>query len=326
MRPLSCLSCGLCGTSHPQLASPQLRTLPQTVSEVPADEPPAIGLRLVKTLPSFSCRPIEDEFPKTNRSQSFPSTLGLLNKLGWVQATTELRIKTRDSSNSNEMETPYALLSRLICTEVDQRIDEKDQPWLFLGLGKELVKNADVEEVMKDRVEWKDNAASLTTFVQKSAPQLFAMIVYTKNWALLKEFCDKKMGDGSFPVKVVPKRSIESTKEIPPKTLYLGTRFDADARSLFEYWQYYFFFPELCWSSNFESPPLGPNCHLPFLAPLKEVHRSDFSIVYKGVVDRDHIAFDSNDFVSTQALVFSLLDAPHHGLLRALKNPVASTC
>jgi hypothetical protein len=267
----------------------------------------------------------EDEFPKTKRSQSFPGTLGRsLIKFGWVQAATEFRIKTRDSSNGNEMETPYALLSRRICTEVNERIDQKDQPWLFLGLGKELVKNEDVEAVMKDRVEWKDDASSLTTFVQKSAPQLFAMVVYTKNWALLKEFCDKKMGDGSFPVKVVPTKSIESTKEIPPKTLYLGTRFDTDARSLFELWQYYFFFPQLSWSSNFDHPPLGPNCHLPFLAPLKEIHRTDFSIVYKGVVDRGHINFDLNKFVSAQAPPFTC--CPSTGFTSRFEHSVAETC
>jgi len=129
------------------------------------------------------------------------------------------------------------------------------------------------------------------------------MLVYMKNIKLLDQFCEKGMGDVMFPVRLLEKnKSIESTKGDQPIKLEFGSQLNVrDAKTLFGDWQWQFFAPELRWRP-FESPAFDSKCKLPFLTPLLEISRTEFSIVYTAVVHRDYIDVESNGLVSTKTL------------------------
>jgi hypothetical protein len=213
------------------------------------------------------------------------------------------------------MATPYDLLYRHIYAKVSSRLTHKDQRWLSLKCGKELLENEDVnveaaiEEVKRHHAEWKNDTSRLTAFVHENAPQLFTMLVYKRQEKLLDQFCDKGIGDAMFPVKLVQDDdqddiSIECTQENSPRKLELSPQINFDeALNLFDYSQWLFFVPELRWAS-FDSPPVDSECKLPFLKRDKISH-TEFSIVYQGVIHRDHVAFDSDGIVSTQAVAFT---------------------
>ena len=308
MSLLSRLSCGLCGTSQVSLIPP-LRTLSQSDPETLADAPPAPRLHPVRTFPSITSRPVENEFQTPKRSSSFPSTAEIgrrLNKWSWAPTATtnEPRMGPAALLAGRKMAT----LFHLICSRTEAHVYSDGLTWLSSTYGKELLENEDIEaaleEAKRNHPEWKNSTSSLTAFVRDNAPQLFTMLVFMENEKLLDQFCDKGMGDAMFPVKLVrTDRSIESTKENPPRKLKFGSQIDIrDATSLFDYWQWQFFVPELRWTT-FDHPPLGSKCELPFLT-LDEISRTDFSIVYKGVVHRDHVTFDLNGIVSLRQPLF----------------------
>ena len=199
-----------------------------------------------------------------------------------------------------KMET-YDRIYRRIEAEMSNRLEDEEQQWLSLTWGKELLENENVGAALeRDQAEWKNGTSRLATFVRHNAPRLFIMLVYTKNEKLLEQFCDKGNGDAMFPVKVKLGRTHVSIEENPPIKLELGPKFKKlDAATLFDYWQWLFFVPELRWTT-FEHPPLDSKCNLPFLT-RREISRTEFSIVYQSVIHRDHVTFDSDGLVSAQA-------------------------
>ncbi|KAH8597376.1 hypothetical protein B0O99DRAFT_703257 [Bisporella sp. PMI_857] len=254
---------------------------------------------MTKSVTWNTSRPIQERFKAPKRHHSFPGTVAIsrrLSKLSPVPtAATDLQMISGGSMTGNGMATPYDRIYRLIEVEVVKRLRGDDQEWLSLTCGREVLQNRDVEaalEAKRYQAEWRNGLSRLTTFVQEHAPQLFTMLVYTKNEKLLDLFCDHGIGDSMFPVKLASKyTSIVFTKETPHRELKLDSRVTkSEAFNLFNFWQWVFFVPELRWTT-FDHPPLDSRSHLPFLT-LHEISRTEFSIVYKGLVHRNHVKFE----------------------------------
>jgi hypothetical protein len=301
---LSGLSCGLRRISQGTPATPPLQTLSESDSRIVADPSQIPRLHLVKTFSSITSRPTEEEFQTPKKSHSFPSTIGRgLNKLSRMPATAEPRIGIGDSLAGKDMAGPYNLLYERIYAEVSERLRDNKPQWLSPMCGKKLLKREEVraalEEAKRHHTEWKNDVSHLTAFVCDNAPQLSTMLIYAKYGKLLDLFCDKGMGDAMFPVKLVSETCIESTTENPPRCLELGSQIDIPgAMTLVDLWQWIFFVPKLRWTT-FNHPPFDSKCRLPLRSPLFKISSTEFSNVYKGLIHKDHVAFDLDGIVST---------------------------
>lgn len=324
---LSHLSCGPHSISEVSLPTPPSPTLSGSDSWTSADESPA-PLRLVKTFPSITSRPTDEEFQTPKRRHSFPTVaIGRrLNMLSWgPTATTKQRSVTGDVLAGKKM----AALSRLIRTNIDAKLSKNNRQWLSRTWSKKLLEKEDIGAALKqakrNHPEWRNSISRLIDFVRNN-PQLFAMLVYTKNEKLLDQFCGKGMGDDKFPVKFMQTdTSIESTKGNTPIKLELRSKIDTPgAFTLFDYWQWLFFVPQLHWSI-FDHPPLDSKCVLPFLT-LEEKSRTEFSIVYKGVIHRDHIVFGLDGIVSAQTVAFTSFQSIRPNTSRCKSAQSAAIC
>ena len=289
---LSLLSCGSCGKSQVSPGSPQLQSLAGVDSRTSAALSPVPHLYPVQAFPSKFGRPRVDIIQKPKRSRAFPVSFG---KSSWVKIGTVSGVRTRGRIEA---------LFDLICNLIDDHVENDDPPALWLAHIRELLKTQNIgaalEEARKDNPGWKNSTPCLTTFVRDHAPQLFAMLLYTESIYLIDRFCEKRMRDKMFPVKLsVKTKSIESAQGDPPIKLEFGSQVRVrDIITLFGDWQWQFFAPELHWAP-FEGPAFDSKCRLPFLAPLNEIGRTDFSILFTTVVHRNYIAIESNDFVSS---------------------------
>ena len=159
--------------------------------------------------------------------------------LSWgPTATTKQRSGTGDVLAGKKMAT----LSHLIRTHIDDKLSKKDGQWILRTWSKKLLEKEGLEGALKEakrnHPEWMSSISCLIDFVRNN-PQLFVMLVYTKNEKLLDQFCGKGMGDDKFPVKFMQTdTSIESTKGNTPIKLELHSKIDTrDAFTLFDYWQ-----------------------------------------------------------------------------------------
>jgi len=253
----------------------------------------------VKSFPSDFGRPRQDIIQKLKRSSSLPINFELSS---WIKSASAREVRTgpKRSLARKKMDD----LSDAIYGPVEKHLKIQDPPWIWCTYVKELLKNqnvkAAIEEARKSDPGWKNSTPCLTAFIRDHASQLFAMLIYAEKIKLIDRFCEKGMGDVNFPVKLLEdKQSIESTNGDPPVKLEFGSQLRfRDATNLFATYQWQFFVPELRWRP-FESPAFDPGCQIPFLEPLLEITRSQFSIIYKTVAHCEYIAAESNGLVST---------------------------
>lgn len=250
----------------------------------------------------MTCRPIEDDFPKPQRSRSLPSAVEIAqrwNKFSCVPTATtnERQIGARYSLTGKKMVDLFVRIRKLM----EPDTSDVDEQWFSSTYGKELLKKVDVgaglEEAKKDYPEWKNTASNLTAFVCNDAPQIFTMLVYNEYEKLLDQFYGQGMDDSVFPVKLARAGtgwSIESTQENQPKKLKCNYHF---AKNLCYTWQWQFFVPKLDWTT-FDDPPIDSKSRLPFLT-FDAISRTGFGTVYKGVIHHDHITLKPNGVVST---------------------------
>jgi hypothetical protein len=312
---LNYLSCGVGNTSQVSLASPPIRILSESDQETLTDGPPVPQPNPEKQSTLITSRPIIEDFQKPKRRRTFPGAVSVserLSKLSWRprapgtslirRHTTELRLSTENSGTREKMETLYNRLFRRIEDEVWKRDEDKKQPWISLTCGKELLEDEDIKAILeakKDRPGWKNNIERLVPFVRDNAPQLFMMLVYTRYEMLLQQFCDKGFGDAMFPVEFKLAQNHASIEGNLCMKLEYCSRFGRrEAKSLFDHSQWFFFAPKLRWTA-FEDPPLNSSCKLPFLT-FDEISCTNFSVVYRCLIHRDHVNIDSDGFVSSQ--------------------------
>jgi len=279
--------------SHPEFSAEQARPRIWTTKSFP----------LIAT---GSRRPTEDDFPRPKRSRSLPSAVELAqrwnvyNKLSRVLLTTtdKQQIVPRDSQGN-------MAAARIRKRMVDDFRKMFAHEWFSLSYSKELLKNEDVEAVLKqakqNHPEWKSTILDLIAFVCDYALQLFTMLILHRSEEMLDQFCHHGIDDSMFPVNLVQSEdSIESTNEDKPKKLRLDILFASDVCD----WQWKFFVPGLCWAP-FDLPALDTRCKLPFLEPLdqNQIHGTDFSVVFKGIVHCDYITVGLDGIVSTHTFL-----------------------
>jgi len=301
---LSCVSCEYSNTSQ---ASPPLH---DSNSGIPPNEAPIRRTNLMKSSSWSGSRPLEEKFPVPIRHHSFPSTAAIgrrLNKVVLMPTTDSgLRFKTGQSLADRRMESLHRNIKSRIETEILEGPKYEGSPWLSLICGNQLLlENEDIEGAIKEATQSKKSISLLIRFVHDSAPTLFTMLVYTGKLKLLRQFCEKDLGDAKFPVQLGPNyKSIESTMCHPAIKLDFGSQIEMiDASHLFGHVQWDFFRPELNWTT-FTHSPFGSSYKLPFLK-RREISHTDFSIVYECVIHRDYINFDSDSIVSVNMVLFT---------------------
>lgn len=242
-----------------------------------------------------------------------------------------MRLSAEESLANWSMATPFRRFRSCIQSELLVRNIDKEQRWVSLSWCKSLLNRDDLDlkaalkEIKKRHIEWTNDISELEPFVLEFAPRLFAMLVHTRTEQLLDQFCTKGIGDAMFPITC---NNMSETRVVidgePPMELALGETDLYDLQNMLDLWQKRFFIPELCWA-NFEHPPIATS--LPFLGERKEIHRTSFSIVYKCLVHRDHIAFDSSGLVraQTSASTCCLLKHLTHTLQQSRLCGVANT-
>ena len=225
----------------------------------------------------------------------------------WNQMVSSTGVAGREEiTHEMPTTTSYDRIYHKIETEMLNRQDG-EEPWLPHTLGRELLAAEDIAAALKgvpkgQRAWNEDSTPELATFVRDRALQLFVMLIYTKNEALLEQFYKNGIGDAKFPLTVKIARSHASIGHVELQFGPHINRLDAD--TLFNYWQWLFFVPRLCWTA-FDQPALDSRCNLPFLA-IQEINRTDFSIVYMVVIHRNHIDLHSDNLVSARGGPFGL--------------------
>lgn len=177
--------------------------------------------------------------------------------------------------------------------------------WFSRNFGKEILGMAAVdtllEEIKSKTQDFTDeNAPDFKEFIFEEAPQLCTMLIRFGAIELIEQFYQSGIMDSHLPLDA--RQDIDDPNQMhithPHTTLKIH---DLLLQLLFcseNPMQHQFFVPVLEWN-GFNDPCLIGK--LPFLIEPVAISRTDFSVVCKTTIHKEHIDISLNDLVSCQA-------------------------
>ncbi|KAK6065957.1 serine/threonine protein kinase-44 [Seiridium cupressi] len=170
---------------------------------------------------------------------------------------------------------------------------QKAGTWIPRTFGRDAIRNRNENALLKEikKQLWGlEGALDLKSFICEEAPQLCVMLIFWRHIGLIEQFYKCGIKDRDFPLEVSSREETQTEIKHPKATLNISFE---NSITLLDHYQWRFFVPSLSWKA-FDGPALPRETILPYLTDLVEISRTDFSIVHKTTIHRDHIDMRSN--------------------------------